>query len=248
MNCSTDSNLRQKSGSTGFFLPQLCWGAGLLLAGWMLAGCVSDPPRYPDVDAPPPTANAGTNSATVTGTNNMEGLDDSYKLAIGDQLSFRIVEEKADVRQLEVTDSGELEVPYLGRVPAEGKTCKALAGELKRGLEKEYYRHATVILAVNSMTKSRGKIYLSGPVRAAGPQEIPSDEVLTLSKAILRAGGFGDFADTRKVKVTRRSRPGQPEQTFTVNVGLILEKGRNDLDLTLEPGDMIYIPERTIRF
>lgn len=196
----------------------------------------------------PVTANSGTNSATVTGTNSMEGLDDIYKLAIGDQLSFRIVEEKADVRQLEVTDSGELEIPYLGRVPAEGKTCKVLAGELKRGLEKEYYHHATVILAVNSMTKSRGKIYLTGPVRAPGPQEIPSDEVLTLSKAILRAGGFGDFADTRKVKVTRKSRPGTPEQTFTVNVGLILEKGRDDLDMPLEPGDMIYIPERTIRF
>ena len=72
--------------------------------------------------------------------------------------------------------------------------------------------------------------------------------MLTLSKAILRAGGFSDFADKQKVKVTRKSRPGEPDQTFTVNVGLILEKGRNDLDLTLEPGDMVYVPERTFRF
>jgi polysaccharide export outer membrane protein len=99
------------------------------------------------------------------------------------------------------------------------------------------------------MTKSRGKVYLVGPVRAPGPQEIPSDEVLTLSKAILRAGGFGDFADKKNVKVTRKGEhPGDPDTNYVVNVTEILEKGKRNLDLPLEPGDLIYVPERTIRF
>jgi polysaccharide export outer membrane protein len=99
------------------------------------------------------------------------------------------------------------------------------------------------------MAKSRGKVYLVGPVRAPGPQEIPSDEVFTISKAILRAGGFGDFADKHAVRVTRKhGNSSASEQTFTIDVAQILEKGKTDTDLVLQPGDFIYIPERSIRF
>ena len=179
-------------------------------------------------------------------TNSMDSLDDSYKLAIGDRLSYRIIEDEEDPKPLMVTDSGDVEFPYIGRFPVVGKTCKQLALALKAELEKEYYYEATVILAVDFMTKSRGKIYLVGPVRAPGPQEIPSDEILTLSKAILRAGGFGEYADKKNVKVTRRT--GGEDQTFIVNVAEVLEKGKTAGDLPLEPGDFIYIPERAIRF
>jgi protein involved in polysaccharide export with SLBB domain len=177
----------------------------------------------------------------------MESLDDTHRLAIGDRLSFRIVEDEEDPRPLFVTDSGEVEVPYIGRFPAVGKTCKQLAHDLKLSLEVDYYYNATVILAVDVMARSRGRVYLVGAVRAAGPQEIPSDENFTLSKAILRAGGFGDFADKRNVRVTRKGAHGN-EHTFSVNVAEILERGRTGNDVTLEPGDFIYIPERMIRF
>jgi polysaccharide export outer membrane protein len=189
----------------------------------------------------------GTNTLSATSTNAMDALDDKHKLAIGDRLSFRIVEDEEDPKQLFVTDSGDLEVPYIGRFPAENKTCKQLALDLKKELEKEYYFQATVIVAVDLMTKSRGKVYLVGPVRAPGPQDIPSDETFTISKAILRAGGFGDYADKKNVKLTRKDKGGS-DRTFIVNVAEILEKGKTDDDKVLEPGDFIYIPERSIRF
>jgi len=176
-------------------------------------------------------------------------LDDKHKLAIGDRLSFRIEEDQEDPKPLTVTDSGDLELPYIGRFPAENKTCKQLAQEIKAALEKEYYYQATVIIAVEFMTKSRGKIYLVGPVRTPGPQDIPSDEVLTLSKAILRAGGFNDFADKRNVRVTRKGGVKEREKrTFVVDVGEIFEKGKVERDLALEPGDLILVPQRMIRF
>jgi protein involved in polysaccharide export with SLBB domain len=182
-------------------------------------------------------------------TNGMDALDNKHRLAIGDRLSFRIVEDEDDPKHLDVTDSGDLEAPYLGRFPAEGKTCKELALALKAGLEKEYYYQATVIVAVDLMARSRGKVYLVGPVRGPGPLEIPSDEIFTLSKAILRAGGFTDFADKRNVRVTRKATvAGGRDQTFTVDVKMILEKGKTGLDLPLAPGDFIYVSERAIRF
>jgi protein involved in polysaccharide export with SLBB domain len=186
-----------------------------------------------------------TNSPAVL-TNSMAALDDKYRLAIGDRLSYRIIEDEEESKPLIVTDSGDVEFPYIGRFPVVGKTCKELAQALKAELEKEYYFEASVVLAVDFMTKSRGKVYLVGPVRAPGPQEIPSDEILTLSKAILRAGGFSEYADRKNVKVTRQA-VGQ-DQTFIVNVADILEKGKTGDDLPLAPGDFVYIPERAVRF
>jgi len=187
--------------------------------------------------------------------NRMEALDDKHRLAIGDHLSFRIVEDEEDPKEsrdpkpMTVTDAGDLEVPYIGRFPAENKTCKQLAGEIKTALEKDYYRQATVIISIDLMTKSRGRVYLVGPVHIPGPQEIPSDEVFTLSKAILRAGGFTDYADKQRVQVTRKGGSGEKDKkTFVVDVGQIFDKGKTERDLPLEPGDLILIPERLIHF
>lgn len=229
----------------------------LLAAGEVIA----EEPRFSDLppDLGPLTNTSGgqvsaassvatTNVVPASPTNSMDALDDKHRLAIGDRLSFRIVEDEEDPKPLFVTDSGDLEVPYLGRFPAVERTCKELARALKAELEKEYYYQATVIVAVDLMARSRGKVYLVGPVRAPGPQEIPSDEVLTLSKAILRAGGFNDFANKHKVKVTRKIAGAGTEKTFTIDVAEVLEKGRTESDLPLEPGDLIYVPERLIRF
>jgi polysaccharide export outer membrane protein len=173
----------------------------------------------------------------------------NHKLSIGDRISFRIAEDQDDPKSLLVTDSGDIEVPYIGRVQAQNKTCAQLAKEIKTTLEKDYYYHATVTIAVDLMTKTEGRVYLVGAVRTTGPVEIPNDELLTLSKAILRAGGFTDFADTKHIKVTRKTSSDESKkETFTVNVGDIFDKGKIELDMTLKPGDLIYVPERLVRF
>jgi len=191
-------------------------------------------------DDPPPEPKAALVSS-------MDALDDQHRLAVGDRLSFRIVEDQEDPKSMIVTDLGDIEVPYLGRFPALGKTCKQLAQELKVELEKTYYYQATVIVAVDVLSPTRGRVYIFGQIRSPGPREIATDEVFTLSKAILMAGSFGDFADRKKVRVTR-TRPDGAAQNYEINVALILEKGRTELDLVLEPGDLIFVPSRLINF
>ena len=38
------------------------------------------------------------------------------------------------------------------------------------------------------------------------------------------------------------------KETFTVDVGEIFDKGKIETDLTLQNGDLIYVPDRLIRF
>ncbi len=49
-------------------------------------------------------------------------LDDRQKLGPGDRVTYRVIEDQDDPRSLTITDSGDLEVPYLGLVHAAGKT------------------------------------------------------------------------------------------------------------------------------
>jgi protein involved in polysaccharide export with SLBB domain len=173
----------------------------------------------------------------------MAVLDDKKKIGPNDFISFRVVEDRDnDSQRLRINDNGELEVPYVGLVSAEGRTCKELAYTIKSLLEREYYYHATVILAIDRVSeKSRGRIYVYGSVKAQGPQEIPPDESYTVSKAVIRAGGFGDFANKRKVKVTRKN-----GKEFNVDLKRVIEEGHTEEDVVLVPDDQIYVPQRLI--
>ncbi len=161
-------------------------------------------------DAPVPPDNRGAASqvlgtSTVAYTTSMEVLNDTTKLGRGDRVSFRVVEDRRDPIGLVVTDSGEMEVPLIGRVKALDKTCKELAHDIKPLLEKDYYVKATVIIGLDLIgTKSRGKVYLTGQIRSPGVMELMPGEDVTVSQAILRAGGLADFANKREVRIVRK--------------------------------------------
>jgi protein involved in polysaccharide export with SLBB domain len=123
-----------------------------------------------------------------------------------------------------------------------------MATEIKALLEKDLYYHATVVVALEWTDKKRvtGKFYVSGQVRNSGGFEIPAGETMTVSKAILSAGGFVDFSDKKNVRLIRQTTTGK--QVFTINVAEIFEKGRVDIDRPVQPNDLIVVPARLVNF
>ena len=178
----------------------------------------------------------------------MDVLDDNQKLGPGDHVLYRVIEDQDEPRSLTVTDSGDLEVPYMGLVHAAGKTSLQLAKEVKAQLEQKLYYQATVIIAVELVNKLRvtGKVYVTGQVRNKGGYEIPANETLTVSKAILNAGGFSDFSDKKHVRLIRKTPEG--ERTFVVNVLDVWERSKLGEDLVIRPGDMIVVPARLLNY
>jgi len=175
--------------------------------------------------------------------------DDRYKLRAGDKVSFQILEDRDAPKELIISDSGELEVPYIGRVAAADKTCKQLVEETKAQLERDYYYRATVIIALEVANKYLGRIYVWGQVRNQGPIDIAVNENLTAGRAILRAGGFADFANKKRVKVVRGGGvEGAAKQSFELNMVEILEEGKTEKDVLLQPDDFIIVPSRLINF
>jgi polysaccharide export outer membrane protein len=178
----------------------------------------------------------------------MDSLDNKQKLGPGDKITYRVIEDQDEPRSLLITDSGDLEVPYLGLVHAAGKTSMELAREIKGMLEKDLYYRATVMVSAEAINKTRatGKVYVSGMVRNPGGFDVPAGDTLTVSKAILNAGGFTDFSNKRNVLLTRKTDHGI--ETRPINVQDILEKGKLDEDVIVQPGDQITVKERVVKW
>ncbi len=201
------------------------------------------PARLTPIPPAAASVNPGTN---VVAGRKVGELDDKQKLAPGDRVTFRVVEDQEPPRPLTVTDAGELDIPELGLISAAGKTCKQLALEIKPKLEATTYYQATVIIGIELLnrTMSGRRVYVAGEVPRPGPQEIPGGETWSVTKAIMRAGGFTQYADKKGVRLVRGGGKGAPGKSLTVNVVDVWEKGRTELDLPVEPEDVIYGPAR----
>jgi polysaccharide export outer membrane protein len=232
-------------------LPKFC--ALVLLVVLGRASAMAQPHPATNGILPSPLLVTQTNGPALTATTSAAALsgyvpDDKYKLRIGDKVSFQILEDREAPKALVLADSGELDVPYLGRIAAADKTCKQLAAEIKTQLEKEFYYRASVVLALDSASRLLGRVYIWGQVRNQGPIELEMNENLTAGKAVLRAGGFGDFANKKKVKVIRPGSNGAAKQVFELNMVDILEDGQTEKDILLQSDDSVIVGSRLINF
>jgi polysaccharide export outer membrane protein len=175
-----------------------------------------------------------------------------YLLKPGDKVTLRVVESRDEPVVLTVSQGGEIEVPYLGRRLVMGKTMPQVEAELKTEYEKDLYHRATVQISIDTINelpqeRTIRRIYVTGQVGVQGAQEIPENETYTVSKAILRAGGLAPFANGRKVRVVRKGQDKKEEQ-ITVDILSILEDGKVENDVELQPDDLIIVPEKLINW
>lgn len=215
----------------------------------------------PPIRATPPAAapsNRGDEARGAGLIDSMERLDGVQTLMYDDKVSFRIVEEGGQPISLRVQDSGDIQAPYVGLVKAIGKTPKALAYEIKSALEGTYFVKATVIIALDERPLQPGagrRSFLAqqvefftifGQVIRQGKYELPDNEDVTVSQAILRAGGFSQFAKATAVKVIRKTPQGN--KTIIVNVDAIMTKGELERDIYIRNNDVIIVKEAIAKF
>ena len=191
----------------------------------------------------------------------MDQLDNTTALQPGYEISFRVLEDRAEPRTLRVQDSGDVYAPGVGLVHAEGKTCRELATTIKKALEQSIFQKATVIIAIDVIPQARGGS--GGPVRGGvatvgdlftvfgqvarqGKYELPTNTDLSISQAILTAGGQAQFANLKRVKIIRKTPSGN--KTILVDVDSIMVKGTLERDIFIRANDVIIVPEKTVNF
>lgn len=157
-------------------------------------------------------------------------------LRIGDPLELKIggvpAEEQAQVNNIYTIDAnGAVNLPYIGKVPAEGQTPSQLARAIEDSYRaKKIYTNPNITIVMQPMSRF---VNVGGSVRQ--PTRVPFTEDMTLLTAINAAGGFNDFADQKRVRLLR----GTQVTVFDVR------KFRKDpsLDVKLQPGDKVEVPQ-----
>lgn len=175
--------------------------------------------------------------------------DDAIKeriIQVGDKVIYRVIEDRDPPVTIPVLETGQIIVPYYGPIQVEGLTITQLTKKIERLLTKDLYEKATVILAVQKPAPASflATIFLSGRVNRIGPMQIDPNKDNSLSKVILTAGGFADFADSSGVQIIRKLPDSEDTEIIEVDVKSIIEKGKLEKDVEVKDGDFIIVPQR----
>ena len=191
----------------------------------------------------PPAGTTPGYTYQATAMNSFGAVDSNHRLTRQDTLGYRVVEDRDDkVWPLVVYDSGDVDVPLLGRVKAAGKTVAELSSDIKTRLESQYYYHATVSLGLAQVAQhAGGRVFITGELSGKGALDLPADGQLTVSQAILQMGGATIDSDMKRVRIIRT---GINARGFIqVNVAAVLN-GDASKDVVLKPGDTVKVPKK----
>lgn len=162
----------------------------------------------------------------------------SQNLVPGDRLQITVTREPDLSKEYLVDASGALTMSLLGAVPVKGMTPVQLQNELRTRLARFVREPEVHVLAFQ-------RIAIAGGVHTPGTLDFPKDQPVRMMDAISRAGGFVDLAHKDRVLVLRRTGAASGvtagTQSFQVDVGSYLKKGKAENNPVLQPNDLIYV-------
>lgn len=218
-------NLRTRlAGSVG------AW-CGLLLLAVGLAGCGTPSRDVKFAEVLDPNQMQAAAPAPAGGESAARNLD---TFAVGDTLTITFTEVPTVMLPIEdrVREDGTITLLQNKTFVAAGKT----RGELEREIREVYVPRYFKTMTVNVRHQRESQFYfVGGEVKLPGRQVYISR--ITVLKAIQSCGDFTDFANRRKVQLTRVN-----GTKFTINANKALEDPT--LDLEVFPGDRINVPRR----
>ena len=168
--------------------------------------------------------NSGTNPPPAHAT-----VNDSDTLQIGDSVTVVFSDLSTPLQPFEerVKNDGSITLLQNQKFQAAGKNRGDLEREIRARYVPDYYRNLTV-----TIKPLERFFYVSGEVNNRSRQPYLGE--LTVTKAIASAGGFTDFANKKKVRLTRAN--GK-----TIIVNCVAAQENSTLDLPVYPGDSITV-------
>jgi protein involved in polysaccharide export with SLBB domain len=181
--------------------------------------------------------------AAVSAVENAAREGGRYRLFARDLVRLAVQGEPDLTIERRIDALGEIYVPLLGNVKIAGLTAfEAQTAIAKRYVADEIFVRPEVIVTV--LEYSPKEIMVLGQVGKQGKLFLPAEAVtMPIVEAITSAGGFTRIAKSDAVRVTRKDERGV-EQSLTVNVEKMIEGRAGAEPFLLEPGDVIFVPER----
>ena len=159
------------------------------------------------------------------------------KLSINDTVTITFSGLPADndtlptVVEKPIKEDGSIMLPYVGSVPAAGKTAGQLEDDIHHLFVPAYFTH----LNVTVKTSSEQVYFVRGEVKSPG--RLIYVGTITVTKAITSAGDFNEFANRHRIVLTRAN-----GKQFKLDCDKILSGERPDPPVY--PGDQIEVQRR----
>ena len=204
----------------------------LLIYTGFFAGCTS----Y-SVSTPDSVQNKILNQ-DVTSALQQVRSSQSYVLQPGDLVDIQVYMEDDMNRLLRLSGNGTITFPLVGNIKLSGLTLEQAEKRLAERLTS-YIKQPQVSMLVKEYGNKT--VYVLGQVSKPSSIEIPPEKPLTVLEAITSVGGFTDIANTSKVRILRIEDGKQ--KTIDVDVSQITKQGNKSMDIALQPGDVVFVPQ-----
>lgn len=204
----------------------------LLICTGLIAGCTS----Y-SVSTPSAVQTKMLNQDVTSALQKVRSSQ-AYVLQPGDLVDIQVYMEDDMNRTLRLSGNGTITFPLVGNIKLSGLTLEQAEQRLANRLTS-YIKHPQVSMLVKEYGNKT--VYVLGQVSKPASIEIPPEKPLTVLEAITSVGGFTDIANTSKVRVLRMENGKQ--KTIDVDVSQITKQGNKSMDIALQPGDVVFVPQ-----
>lgn len=155
----------------------------------------------------------------------------TYVIGPEDMLLVRVWREPELSGQFPVRPDGKISLPLVNELDAAGLTPEALSASIGKRLSK-YMTQPQVNVAVLQVNSK--KYFIIGEVQRPGsyPLTVPT----TVLEALVNAGGFRDFANTKKIIILRKG------QRLKFNYKDVIAGKHMEQNVRLDSGDQIIVP------
>lgn len=184
------------------------------------------------------TASASDARVAQNGDFTSTPTNSAYKIGASDVLDISVFKVPELSKTVQVAESGTINLPLVGEVPAAGKTTQQLERDLTAQLGDKYLQNPQVAVMVKENNSQR--VTIQGAV--AKPGVYPLKSKTTLLELIALAGGFNTSSDST-VLVLRNSGGKRMAAKFDVDV---IQKGQSD-DPAVQSGDIVVAGTSAIR-
>jgi polysaccharide export outer membrane protein len=161
---------------------------------------------------------------------------ESYVIGAEDVIEVFVWKEPDMSKAVPVRPDGMISLPLIGEVKAAGYTPVQLQDVLADSMKK-YVSEPQVTVVVEKVASLNFNIV--GQVNHPG--YFPLTRRMTVLDAIALAGGFRDFAKTKKIYVLRTAANGAQER-LPFNYNQVIKGQNSQQNIELQPKDTIVVP------
>lgn len=166
-----------------------------------------------------------------------------YLLGEGDLLQVSVFEAEELDTKVRVSSRGFINLPLIETVAVKGLTAIQAEEKIEALYKASYIKNPHVTIFVEEHISQR--ITLVGQFKIPGTYDYPSKQ--RLLDVIALGGGMNEKAG-QLVQVRRsRSVSGQPD-TLMIDLDQLITKGNTQLNIEINGGDVIFIPEAGVFF